>query len=733
MKKELMSSASTKRTTPLVFVKQARQQAVRILFETKFKYPTRITVGSATCENAPGSEKVYEKLVRLIKESDLKNIVISRVGCVGRCSAEPVVTVITSHKLPVKYVNMTPEKAERVFREHVVGGRLVEEFSMSFNGKTGQVERVVAICSGINCLGKHSLELAAVLKEELIRHKLSEKVAITYSACQGLCERGPMVFILPDEVYYHHVTPALMKRIVEEHFIEGSPLADHIWRSNRLTNRFFPIFGDIDFFGKQLRLTLRNCGVIDPESLNEYLAVRGYEAAALVLEKMSSQEVIDAIAKSGLRGRGGGGYATGQKWRSAASQKSAVKYIICNADEGDPGAFMDRSTIEGDPHTVLEGIIIGAYAIGASKGYIYIRAEYPLAIKRLEKAILDARKAGFLGENIFGTSWNFDIELRLGAGAFVCGEETALLRSIEGERGMPMPRPPYPAESGLWDAPTVINNVETFANVPLIILDGAEWFASIGTAKSKGTKVFALAGKVVNNGLIEVPMGTTLRDVVYEIGGGIKNKKTFKAVQTGGPAGGCLPASSLNTPIDYESLTAAGSIMGSGGMIVMDEDTCMVDVAKYFLDFTQSESCGKCIPCREGTKRMLEILQRITAGKGQPDDIAKLLRLGETIKKASLCGLGQAAPNPVLSTITHFRNEYEAHIKEKRCPAKVCTSLIGYEIDAEKCVGCGACKKRCPVQCIDGKPKEQHVIDQAKCIHCGACFMVCKFNAVLKK
>ncbi len=728
-----MEKGNIKNLTPLAFVKQARQRAVKNLFDNKFKYPIRITVGSATCENAAGAEKVYEKTTQLMAEYNVKNAVVSRVGCVGRCSSEPVVTVVTAHKLPVKYVSMTPEKMERVFKEHIIGGKVVNEYSMSFNGKNGNLERVIAICSGINCIGKNSLELETTFKAELAKHNLSDKVAITYSACQGLCEKGPMVFIMPDEIFYHHVTPALAKKIVEEHLLEGAPLTDHIWRTNRLANRFFPIFGDIDFFSRQLRLTLRNCGVIDPESIEEYLAVRGYEAAAFVLEKMSAQDVIDAVSKSGLRGRGGGGYPTGQKWRAAASQNSSIKYIICNADEGDPGAFMDRSTIEGDPHTVLEGMIIGAYAIGASKGYVYIRAEYPLAIKRLEKAILEARKAGFLGKNIFGSSWSFDIELRLGAGAFVCGEETALLRSIEGERGMPMPRPPYPTESGLWDYPTVINNVETFANVPLVILDGPEWFASIGTAKSKGTKVFALAGKVVNNGLIEVPMGTTLRQVVYEIGGGIKNNKAFKAVQTGGPAGGCLPASSLDTPIDYESLTAAGSIMGSGGMIVMDEDTCMVDVAKYFLDFTQSESCGKCIPCREGTKRMLEILQRITAGQGQPDDIAKLQRLGETIKKTSLCGLGQAAPNPVLSTITHFREEYEVHIKEKRCPAKVCANLIVYEIDPEKCVGCGMCKKKCPVQCIEGKPKEKHTIDKARCIRCGACFMVCKFDAVLKK
>jgi NADH:ubiquinone oxidoreductase subunit F (NADH-binding) len=479
-----------------------------------------------------------------------------------------------------------------------------------------------------------------------------------------------------------------------------------------------------------MRMTLRNCGVIDPEDMDEYLMVRGYQAAVKVLTEMTPNDVVNTVTKSGLRGRGGGGFPTGVKWNFALAQKNEEKYIVCNADEGDPGAFMDRSTIEGDPHTVIEGMIIGGYAIGARVGYVYIRAEYPLAIKRLELAIAAARQAGFLGTGIFGTTWDFDIEIRLGAGAFVCGEETALIRSIEGERGMPRPRPPYPAASGLWGKPTVINNVETFANIPVVILDGPEWFSSIGTAKSKGTKVFALAGKVCNTGLVEVPMGTTLREVVYGVGGGIRDGKKFKAVQTGGPAGGCLPESYLDTPVDYESLTAAGSMMGSGGMIVIDEDSCMVDVARFFLDFTQDESCGKCTPCREGTKRMLEILQRITSGRGVEGDIEKLLRLGDTIKRTSLCGLGQASPNPVISTIKHFRGEYEAHIREKRCPAGVCAGLLTFSIIPEKCIGCGACKRKCPVPCIAGKPKEVHEIDQARCIKCGQCFEVCKFDAV---
>jgi len=499
---------------------------------------------------------------------------------------------------------------------------------------------------------------------------------------------------------------------------------------DHLYDRSKEVFGDLDIFKKQTRITLRNCGVIDPESIDDYIAVRGYEAIAKVLTQMKPEEVIAEIKKSGLRGRGGAGFPTGLKWELTAKEKSDEKFVICNADEGDPGAFMDRSTIEGDPHTILEGMMIAGYSIGANKGVIYIRAEYPLAIARLEKAIKDAKEKNLLGKNILGSNFSFDIEIRLGAGAFVCGEETALIRSIEGGRGTPKPRPPYPSVSGLFGKPTVINNVETWANVPPIIIEGAEWFASIGTEKSKGTKVFALAGKIKNTGLVEIPMGTTLREIIYEIGGGIPNNKKFKAVQTGGPAGGCLTEKFLDTPVDYESLAAAGSIMGSGGMIVIDEDSCMVDVAKYFLEFTQSESCGKCTPCREGTKRMLEILIRITKGNGEKGDIEKLLRLSDTIKKASLCGLGQNAPNAVISTIANFREEFEAHINQKCCPAKGCKELAHYEINSEKCIGCGACRVKCPVNCISGDLKKPHKIDQSKCIKCGNCFDVCKFDAV---
>ena len=587
------------------------------------------------------------------------------------------------------------------------------------------------LCDGTACIQGHSKELHKCLEAELEKHGLKQTVSVHLSGCLGMCKKGPILIVNPGYIMYGRVQPEDIPEIVQSHLLKNKAVTRLIINEDHLYNRFFRIFGDVDFFGKQMRITLRNCGIIDPENIDDYLSMRGYEALAKVLEKMTPEQVIDEVKKSGLRGRGGAGFPTGKKWEFTAKSVSDEKYVICNADEGDPGAFMDRGTIEGDPHTVLEGMIIAGYAVGARKGIVYIRAEYQLAIKRLEKAILAARQHGFLGDNILGSNFSFDIEIRLGAGAFVCGEETALIHSIEGLRGMPRPRPPYPAASGLFGKPTVINNVETWANIPVIILDGGEWFSSVGTETSKGTKVFALAGNVLNTGLVEVPMGTTLREIIYDIGGGIPNDKAFKAIQTGGPSGGCLPEQYLDTEIDYESLAKAGSIMGSGGMIVIDQDSCMVAMAKFFIEFTQDESCGKCTPCREGTKRMLEILTRITEGKGVPGDIEKLERLGNMIKRSSLCGLGQSAPNPVLSTIKNFREEYEEHIHQKKCRAGQCQSLLSYTI-IEKCVGCGACKRVCPTAAIEGTRKEMHRILQEKCIHCGQCYATCKFDAITK-
>lgn len=711
-------------------LRRMRRSAVRRIYEQKFSARIRVTVGSATCENAAGADAVFERFRQRIAESGRKDVALSRVGCAGKCDMEPVVTVVARDQIPCKYVQMDAGRTDRVFDEHVVKGRPVREFTMLSQAQLPLPERVVSVCGGGTCLRAGALDVERAFREALRDAGLDGRVAVTRSACQGLCAQGPVAYVHPDDLVYRKLTAERVRRIVGEHFVGKRPVEAFTWKGNRLANRFFPLFGDVLFFGKQLRLTLRNCGVIDPESLDEYLAVLGYEALARVLGEMRPDDVVARILASGLRGRGGGGYPTGLKWRNTASAPGDEKFVVCNADEGDPGAFMDRSTIEGDPHTVLEGLIVAGFAVGATRGYVYIRAEYPLAIRRLERALADARRAGLLGCDILGSGWDFDVELRLGAGAFVCGEETALIHSIEGKRGQPRPRPPYPSAAGLWGKPTCINNVETLANIPVILLDGPEWFASLGTEGSKGTKVFALAGDVANTGLVEVPMGTTLRDVVYSVGGGMRDGKRFKAVQTGGPAGGCLPESALDTPVDYDTLSAAGSIMGSGGMIVMNEDACMVNVARYFIEFTQDESCGKCTPCREGTRRMLDILTRITEGRGEEGDVEKLLRLADTVKKTSLCGLGQAAPNPVISTITHFRAEYDAHVRDKRCPTAACRKLVTYTILAEACVGCGACRKNCPVACISGEAKKAHTIDAAACVRCGRCFEVCRFEAV---
>ena len=602
-----------------------------------------------------------------------------------------------------------------------------KELELRVNTQADTREKHILVCRGTGCTSSKSPKIIENFRR-ILEEKNITNVRVIQTGCFGLCAKGPVVIIRPEETFYAHVKPEDCEEIIQSHICEGKKVERLLCKD--IDGRIVDKLDELTFYKKQKRIALKNCGVIDPENIDEYIAFDGYKALEKVLTSMSQDEVIDVVSRSGLRGRGGAGFPTGKKWTFAKNEEGDQKYMICNADEGDPGAFMDRSILEGDPHCVLEAMAIAGYAIGANQGYIYVRAEYPIAVERLRIAIKQAREYGLLGENIFGTGFNFDINIRLGAGAFVCGEETALLESVEGRRGQPRIKPPYPASQGLFGKPTVINNVETLANVAKIILNGAEWYSSIGTENSKGTKVFALGGNVNNVGLVEVPMGTTLREIVYDIGGGIPNGREFKAAQTGGPSGGCIPAEHLDTPIDYESLAAIGSMMGSGGLIVMDDTKCMVSLAKFYLEFTVKESCGKCTPCRIGTKRMLEILEKLCSGKGEEHDIDRLEKLALNVKKASICGLGQSAPNPVLSTLKYFRDEFNEHAVDKKCRTSECKALAKIVIDPEKCRGCGLCQKNCPVQAIEGEERDKRIINQDKCIKCGTCIKACPFKAI---
>ena len=628
----------------------------------------------------------------------------------------------------------------KVIRDQLESSVAIRNNENGIHAEDKKYRAHVLICGGTGCTASGSHTISDVLKAELEKNNIADEIKIVHTGCFGLCALGPVMVVYPEGTFYSRVKPEEIPEIVTEHLVGGNPVKKYLY-ADTVDGDKIKSLNETPFYKKQHRVALRNCGVIDPEDINEYIARGGYQALGKALTEMTPDSVIQTVLDSGLRGRGGAGFPTGKKWQLARVlvPDADQKYVCCNADEGDPGAFMDRSVLEGDPHVVIEAMAIAGYAIGATQGYVYIRAEYPIAVQRLRIAINQARENGLLGKNIFGTDFCFDLDIRLGAGAFVCGEETALMTSIEGKRGEPRPRPPFPAVKGLFGKPTVLNNVETYANVPQIILKGAEWFSSMGTEKSKGTKVFALGGKIHNTGLVEVPMGTTLREVIDEIGGGIPNGKKFKAAQTGGPSGGCIPASLIDTPIDYDNLIAIGSMMGSGGLIVMDEDNCMVDIARFFLDFTVDESCGKCTPCRIGTRRLLELLDKIISGKGEMEDIDRMEELANYIKSASLCGLGQTAPNPVLSTLRYFKDEYVAHIVDKKCPAGVCKKLLRYTIDREKCIGCGMCARSCPTGAINrtdytapGHKLASMEIDPAKCVKCGACMSTCKFKAISK-
>ncbi|MBQ1659895.1 MAG: NADH-quinone oxidoreductase subunit NuoF [Clostridia bacterium] len=627
---------------------------------------------------------------------------------------------------------MTIEELNKIKKEHeelVMVRKVVKEKGEELAKNTGYRKQIL-VCGGTGCTSSGSKKVLKALEESLKKYGLDKEILVVRTGCFGLCSLGPIMIVYPEGYFYAQTNPEGVKRIVKEHLRDGVVCRDLLYQETVIDDNTIISLNETNFYKKQLRIALRNCGVIDPENIEEYIAVDGYQALYKALTSMTPDQVIQEVLDSGLRGRGGGGFPTGRKWMFARGSQGDIKYVACNADEGDPGAFMDRSILEGDPQCIIEAMTIAGYAIGAQRGFVYVRAEYPIAVQRLKIALEQAREYGFLGENILGTGFNFDIEIRLGAGAFVCGEETALMTSIEGNRGEPRPRPPFPAVKGLFGKPTVLNNVETYANIAQIILKGSKWYSSMGTETSKGTKVFALGGKITNVGLVEVPMGTTLREIIEEIGGGIPNGKKFKAAQTGGPSGGCIPAEHIDTPIDYDSLIAIGSMMGSGGMIILDEDSCMVDIAKFYLEFTVDESCGKCTPCRVGTRRLLEILTKITEGKGEPEDLEKIEALSKHMQSSSLCALGQTAPNPILSTLKFFKQEYIDHIYNKTCSAAVCKSLIRYEIIPDKCKGCTLCARNCPASAITGTVRQPHVIDTNKCIKCGVCMNNCKFNAI---
>ena len=715
------------------FYDQLRGKASAALVESGDQARIQIQIGSATCEHAAGSLEALDEFKKHIQASGRDDIIIHTTGCTGRCSKEPIVGITEPGKMPVKYERVDRALVHEIFSKHIQKGQPLPEHALD-GSLDNQAELAFIFCEGRHC--GPGADLKHAFDRKLVEAGVApSRVKTSHVRCFGSCtpETDGLcthVLVNPDGAFYRISTEADLDALLVNHAVKGEVVERLICPEKPITQDFYSAYGDIHFFNHQTRIAMRHSGIVDPEDLDDYLRSGGFQALATVLGKNDPQWVINEVLKARLRGRGGGGFLTGRKWQMAHDQAETTRYLICNGDEGDPGAFMDRGMLESDPFNVLEGMIIAAYAMQAVHGFYYIRAEYPLAIKRVQNALDKCRQAGLLGDNIMGSGWSFDLEVRLGAGAFVCGEETALIRSIQGERGQPKVRPPYPVVRGLWGKPTCINNVETFANISAIINYGGSWFANQGTADSGGTKVFALAGNVKHTGLVEVPLGTPLSKVVFNIGGGVKDDRALKAIQTGGPAGGFIPADQADMEVDFGPLAKAGSIMGSGGMIVLSEDDCMVDLSKFYLSFTQEESCGKCTPCREGTTRMLEILEKITSGKAELADLDKLERLAKLCQQTALCGLGRAAPNPVLSSLKNFREEYREHIVDKKCRAKKCVALIQYRINEETCIGCTVCARNCPTECITGQRKSAHFIDQERCVKCGQCFEVCRFDAV---